>query len=52
MPELENRAHTENAIDELYEISKILNTGLERDTLSAALELIELGANPAALGWF
>jgi len=47
----DNYGHTENAIDELFEISKILNTGLDRETLSAALELIELGANPAALGY-
>ena len=31
-------------------VSRILNTGLERSTLLAAIDCIELGANPVTLG--
>lgn len=33
----------------LHEISTILNTGLDRKTLSILVELIESGVNPEAL---
>ena len=38
-----------NAIDDLYRVSNMLNTGLTREQLIAAIECIELGANPAAM---
>ena len=31
------------AMDDLYEISNLLNTGLDRETLAAAIHCIELG---------
>lgn len=37
------------SIDALHEISTMLNTGLDRRTLSILLELIESGVNPEAL---
>ncbi|CAG8474005.1 3488_t:CDS:2 [Funneliformis caledonium] len=36
-------------LDTLYEISTLLNTGLDRDTLSICLNLCENGVNPEAL---
>ncbi|CAG8630428.1 21345_t:CDS:2 [Gigaspora margarita] len=36
-------------MDILHEISTILNTGLDRDTLSLCLSLCENGVNPEAL---
>jgi len=33
----------------LFQISEVLGTGLERETLSLLLQLIELGVNPEAL---
>ncbi|CAG8466312.1 15891_t:CDS:2 [Dentiscutata erythropus] len=36
-------------MDILHEISTILNTGLDRDTLSLCLNLCENGVNPEAL---
>ena len=36
-------------IDELYQVSGMLNTGLNREQLIAAIECIDLGANPVAL---
>ena len=36
-------------IDELCQVSSMLNTGLNREQLIAALECIDLGANPVAL---
>ncbi|CAM9317587.1 unnamed protein product [Ectocarpus sp. 8 AP-2014] len=38
-----------DSIDVLHEISTILDTGLDRKTLSLLLELIESGVNPEAL---
>ncbi|CAM9556339.1 unnamed protein product [Laminaria digitata] len=38
-----------DSIDVLHEVSTILDTGLDRKTLSLLLELIESGANPEAL---
>ncbi|CAG8554263.1 7753_t:CDS:2 [Diversispora eburnea] len=37
------------AMDILYEISTLLNTGLDRETLSLCLNLCENGVNPEAL---
>eukprot|EP00927_Polykrikos_kofoidii_P035932 TRINITY_DN30414_c0_g1_i1.p2 TRINITY_DN30414_c0_g1~~TRINITY_DN30414_c0_g1_i1.p2 ORF type:complete len:152 (+),score=26.58 TRINITY_DN30414_c0_g1_i1:227-682(+) len=37
------------AMDILYEISTLLNTGLEKDSLAALVGLCELGVNPEAL---
>ncbi|CAM9635859.1 unnamed protein product [Ascophyllum nodosum] len=38
-----------SSIDVLHEISIILDTGLDRKTLSILVELIESGVNPEAL---
>lgn len=35
--------------DDIYQISELLNTGLDRETLIAAINCIELGANPQAV---
>jgi len=35
--------------DDIYQISELLNTGLDRETLLAAINCIELGANPQAV---
>ncbi|RHZ86696.1 hypothetical protein Glove_46g149 [Diversispora epigaea] len=40
------------AMDILYEISTLLNTGLDRETLSLCLNLCENGVNPEALANF
>ena len=37
------------AMDALMEISKILNTGLDTETLAVCVELCELGINPEAI---
>ncbi|EAX84752.1 hypothetical protein TVAG_582700 [Trichomonas vaginalis G3] len=36
-------------LDSLHELSNILETGLDRETLSILLELTEAGVNPEAL---
>ncbi|TPX64628.1 hypothetical protein SpCBS45565_g05762 [Spizellomyces sp. 'palustris'] len=36
-------------MDILHEISRILNTGLDRETLSLCVSLCESGVNPEAL---
>lgn len=33
----------------IYEVSRLLNCPLDRDTLSIAVQLLEQGANPEAL---
>ncbi|KAH0793725.1 mitotic-spindle organizing gamma-tubulin ring associated-domain-containing protein [Histomonas meleagridis] len=38
-----------NLLDALQELSDILETGLDRETLSILLELTESGVNPEAL---
>ena len=38
-----------NAMDSLLEISKILNTGLDAETLTVIVQLCELGINPEAI---
>ena len=37
------------AMDALLEISKILNTGLDAETLAVCVELCEQGINPEAI---
>mmetsp|Transcript_48099 Transcript_48099/g.86538 ORF Transcript_48099/g.86538 Transcript_48099/m.86538 type:complete len:89 (-) Transcript_48099:132-398(-) len=37
------------AMDIIYEISTLLNTGLNKETLAALVGLCELGVNPEAL---
>ncbi|CAO3590782.1 unnamed protein product [Absidia cylindrospora] len=38
-----------DTIDVLFEISKILNTKLDKDTLALCISLCEKGVNPEAL---
>ena len=40
---------TRETLDILHEISLILNTGLDRETLSLCVSLCESGVNPEAL---
>mmetsp|Transcript_109032 Transcript_109032/g.170467 ORF Transcript_109032/g.170467 Transcript_109032/m.170467 type:complete len:97 (-) Transcript_109032:5-295(-) len=42
-------AERSEALDILLEISTLLNTGLDKETLSALVGLCELGVNPEAL---
>lgn len=45
-----NSVHTANeALNIVSEISGLLDTGLDRETLSILLQLIESGVNPEAL---
>ncbi|TFJ81069.1 hypothetical protein NSK_007712 [Nannochloropsis salina CCMP1776] len=37
------------ALEAMHEISKILNTGLDRETLAILVNLCEAGVNPEAL---
>ena len=39
----------QQSLDDLFELSTILNTGLDRDTLSILVQLCECGVNPEAL---
>ncbi|XP_074660257.1 mitotic-spindle organizing protein 1-like [Tubulanus polymorphus] len=45
----ENISSTREAMDALLEISKLLNTGLDAETMSICVRLCENGANPEAL---
>lgn len=45
----ENFEDAKETIDILYEISQLLNTGLDRTTLSLLVSLCENGVNPEAL---
>lgn len=40
---------TSGAMEALLEISRILDTGLDAETLSICVQLCELGVNPEAL---
>ena len=40
---------SQETMDILYEVSKILNTGLDRNTLAILVGLCEAGVNPEAL---
>ncbi|CAN0256178.1 unnamed protein product [Discosporangium mesarthrocarpum] len=46
---MSDRREARASIDVLHEISSILNTGLDRKTLSILVELVESGVNPEAL---
>ena len=56
-PPLRARAHalrmappsTDNALDTLHEISTLLETGLDKETLAILVALCEQGVNPEAL---
>mmetsp|Transcript_7258 Transcript_7258/g.9197 ORF Transcript_7258/g.9197 Transcript_7258/m.9197 type:complete len:81 (-) Transcript_7258:1153-1395(-) len=39
----------QQTMDVLYELSRLLNTGLDRETLSILVSLCEHGVNPEAL---
>lgn len=41
-----------NQFDVVYEISKLLNTGLSKETLQICVSMIEDGTNPLALADF
>mmetsp|Transcript_14158 Transcript_14158/g.19524 ORF Transcript_14158/g.19524 Transcript_14158/m.19524 type:complete len:83 (-) Transcript_14158:279-527(-) len=43
------REDHQNALEVVYEISSILNTGLDRDSLNILVNLCESGVNPEAL---
>ncbi|KAI0156622.1 mitotic-spindle organizing gamma-tubulin ring associated-domain-containing protein [Xylariaceae sp. FL1272] len=45
----EKQAAAQQAVDILHEISTILNTHLDRRTLSVCISMIENGVNPEAL---
>jgi mitotic-spindle organizing protein 1 len=40
---------TRAALGHLYEISQILNTGLDKESLALCVSLLESGVNPEAL---
>eukprot|EP00613_Pedinella_sp_CCMP2098_P000586 CAMPEP_0171622398 /NCGR_PEP_ID=MMETSP0990-20121206/17217_1 /TAXON_ID=483369 /ORGANISM="non described non described, Strain CCMP2098" /LENGTH=76 /DNA_ID=CAMNT_0012188183 /DNA_START=99 /DNA_END=329 /DNA_ORIENTATION=+ len=40
---------TADALEALFEVSNLLNTGLNRNSLSILVQLCELGVNPGAL---
>jgi len=48
-PTGQGQAAARQAIDVLHEISTLLNTKLDRTTLSVCVSLIENGVNPEAL---
>ncbi|EJU06409.1 hypothetical protein DACRYDRAFT_45380 [Dacryopinax primogenitus] len=39
----------QQTLDTLFDLSQLLNTGLDRETLATCVELIERGTNPEAL---
>lgn len=39
----------QEAFEALFEISDLLNTGLDRESLSVLVQLCEMGVNPGAL---
>ncbi|CAE6388077.1 unnamed protein product [Rhizoctonia solani] len=42
-------ANAQQTLDTLYDISQLLNTGLDRETLATCVSMIENGVNPEAL---
>ncbi|CAE6461511.1 unnamed protein product [Rhizoctonia solani] len=42
-------ANAQQTLDTLYDISQLLNTGLDRETLATCVSMIESGVNPEAL---
>ncbi|KAF4595956.1 Mitotic-spindle organizing protein 1 [Ophiocordyceps camponoti-floridani] len=49
MPDSDKHAAAQQAVDILHEIAIILNTNLDRRTLSICISMIERGVNPEAL---
>jgi len=49
MPPVDKHAAAREVIDILQEISTLLNTQLDRQTLSLCVSMIENGVNPEAL---
>lgn len=49
MPIPERDATAQQTMDVLYEISQLLNTQLDKDTLATCVSMIESGVNPEAL---
>eukprot|EP00762_Andalucia_godoyi_P001743 ANDGO_07188.mRNA.1 Mitotic-spindle organizing protein 1 len=46
---MQTQEQVRDVMDSLYEVSRILNTGLTRDQLALLLALTEQGVNPEAL---
>jgi mitotic-spindle organizing protein 1 len=42
-------AKARDQLDTLYQLSLLLNTGLDKETLATSLSLLETGVNPEAL---
>ncbi|KIL69397.1 hypothetical protein M378DRAFT_69606 [Amanita muscaria Koide BX008] len=49
MPTPERDTTAQQTLDILYEISQVLNTQLDKDTLATCVSMIESGVNPEAL---
>jgi mitotic-spindle organizing protein 1 len=47
--DVQSAQRARETLDIAFEISKLLNTGLDRDTLSVLIALCENGVNPEAL---
>lgn len=47
--DLQSAQRANDALNIVFEISNILDTGLDRETLSICISLIEAGVNPEAL---
>ena len=47
---LKRAKNAAEALDIAYEINKILDCGLDKETLSICIALLETGVNPEALG--
>jgi mitotic-spindle organizing protein 1 len=44
-----NVTEDREAVDILFEISSLLNTGLDKETLDVVVKMCELGVNPEAI---
>eukprot|EP00045_Choanoeca_perplexa_P023164 m.12518 g.12518 ORF g.12518 m.12518 type:complete len:75 (+) comp9966_c0_seq1:25-249(+) len=49
MDDLSKKAEAKEAFDSLFELSQLLNTQLDKETLSICVSLLEAGINPEAL---
>ncbi|TFK51785.1 hypothetical protein OE88DRAFT_1658399 [Heliocybe sulcata] len=47
--EVDRHASAEQTLDILHEISQLLNTQLDKETLATCVNMIESGVNPEAL---
>ncbi|KAG8757904.1 hypothetical protein FRC14_001202 [Serendipita sp. 396] len=47
--DLERASSAQQTLDVLYDISQLLNTQLDRETLATCVSMIEAGVNPEAL---